>query len=780
MRVTFTFDLTAPTQDITSLIDGITWIDGEVLVGSVSDGTGTGVNQVAYRYWQTGSSGAGSGDQTVAISQTGTFSQTLGEIKSLAAGVYDFSVTSSDRAGNQQSQTFRFLKSDDRPITDQDLYVLGAGELASQDGGTGANAPAGPTGNLGYFGPTSGGGYGWGNYSTGSNSASNWQPSGFSDFPSGTNLPYIGAGYDLEYTDAVKKIVDYGTGAISKHPLTVNKKAALQNRQEVLNAIAERLNTISKKDRDSLNDLAFFNQMQGVMENLFATAYNPDDGGINSRLSGLRESTAGGAGYVLAQDLVKDSTAVSVQVFQATLLAAFNEVLYGNPISATPEAHSALLKAALELGQTYAKLAPSRETGTVLASDANFGFLDMLWRAQQPGTSGRLPDKDVIKAQLKNGVEALGQSLNGITDPIATLKFLNNLLNAAANSISLNEVRVASNGGVLDLRGDAHSAGFIRELVAFGFEVAKVNPTITTTGEAVISEFLNTLLRGGDERQAQGGLNQFFEGMNGTSDRVDGLEFGKLLIKSTQRLQDPEMQTQKKDAKFLSRLLNSAKLGSGEIISQVINDDTTAIDPGQIRSLVEIMNEQRRNRDAYGRLTPSEIKYAKRIFGNSIDYSQVRIAKDKWTENSVVTLGNTINYSSTFGRTAMFQSDGRTLTATGRSILIHELTHIWQYQNGGWAYAVSSVWVQSVSIVTQGNSNGAYNWRNLFDSRGELTKPWEQWNPEQQAQAIADYNDALESGTRNKRFSDAEVQTIGRAQIAVEKVRARVGAIKFP
>ena len=128
----------------------------------------------------------------------------------------------------------------------------------------------------------------------------------------------------------------------------------------------------------------------------------------------------------------------------------------------------------------------------------------------------------------------------------------------------------------------------------------------------------------------------------------------------------------------------------------------------------------------------------------------------------------------------MFQSDGRTLTATGRSILIHELTHIWQYQNGGWAYAVSSVWVQSVSIVTQGNSNGAYNWRNLFDSRGELTKPWEQWNPEQQAQAIADYNDALESGTRNKRFSDAEVQTIGRAQIAVEKVRARVGAIKFP
>ena len=49
MRVTFTLDRTAPTQDITSLIDGITWVDGEVLAGAVSDGTGTGVNQVAYQ-----------------------------------------------------------------------------------------------------------------------------------------------------------------------------------------------------------------------------------------------------------------------------------------------------------------------------------------------------------------------------------------------------------------------------------------------------------------------------------------------------------------------------------------------------------------------------------------------------------------------------------------------------------------------------------------------------------------------------------------------------------
>ncbi|PZO50029.1 MAG: hypothetical protein DCF14_12895 [Phormidesmis priestleyi] len=330
----------------------------------------------------------------------------------------------------------------------------------------------------------------------------------------------------------------------------------LQNRQEVLRAIADRLNRISKADNDSLNDQAFFDQMQGVMENLFVTAYNPTDVGEDSPLNGLLESKAGGAGYVLAQDLVKDSTAVSVQVFQATLLAAFNEVLYGQAISTTPEAHSTLLKAALELGQTYAKLAPSRETGTVLASDADFGFLDLLWRAQQPGASGRLPGKDAIKAQLQNGVEALGRLLNGVSDPISTLKFLNNLLNAAANSVALNEPRLANSGGGFNPRGDIRSAQFIRELMKFGFEVAKVNPTVTTTGETVISEFLNTLWKGGDDRKGQGGLNQFFEGAKSGSDRVKLLGFGDRLVDAAQLLQGADLQAQKKDAKFLSQLLN--------------------------------------------------------------------------------------------------------------------------------------------------------------------------------------------------------------------------------
>jgi hypothetical protein len=210
----------------------------------------------------------------------------------------------------------------------------------------------------------------------------------------------------------------------------------------------------------------------------------------------------------------------------------------------------------LELEQTYTRLAPSQDTGTVLASDADYGFLDLLWRSQQLGADGNLPGKDAIAPQLDQGVKALGRLLNGVSDPVATLKFLNNLLNAAANSVSLNEPRLISSVGVFDRRGDIRSASFIRELIKFGFEIAKVNPTVTTTGEAVISEFLNTLWRGGDDRQAQGGLNQIFEGVKTPGDRVKLLGFGHRLVQAAQLLQGADLQIQKKDARFLSQLLN--------------------------------------------------------------------------------------------------------------------------------------------------------------------------------------------------------------------------------
>ncbi|PSB14558.1 hypothetical protein C7B65_26280 [Phormidesmis priestleyi ULC007] len=521
------------------------------------------------------------------------------------------------------------------------------------------------------------------------------------------------------------------------------------------------------------------------------------------------------------------------------------------PTSISAEAHQALLKAALELGQTYAKLAPSRELGTVLAGDADYGFLDMLWRAQQPGGAGNLS----IKEQLDKGVKALGRSLNGVTDPITTLKFLNNLLNAAANSVALNEPRLANSGGGFDPRGDIRSAQFIRELVAFGFEVAKVNPTVTTTGETVISEFLNTLWKGGDDRKGQGGLNQFFEGAKSGSDRVKLLEFGDRLVDAAQLLQGADLPSQKKDARFLSQLLNlgeayaalkpveeteDSKLflntlwreqnlqkGANEFgqfisndadnLNELFNIERKALrqyklsldkgvtsNPTLISKVLDIFKTQlivpsespsdflsslarnalqdksldnelrkligkQRDRD----LNQAEVNYAAEIFADSVDFSKVGIAKDKWVDYAVVTLGNVIYFPSKLGGTDMFQPGTLELTAAGRIVLIHELTHVWQYQNSGWRYVSGSVLEQLTAQFLKGD---AYDWTTAYENK----LPWEQWGVEQQAAAVEEYNASIRRVTfqrkRREKVEDKDIRTVTILRPYIEKLRRKEGA----
>lgn len=69
---------------------------------------------------------------------------------------------------------------------------------------------------------------------------------------------------------------------------------------------------------------------------------------------------------------------------------------------------------------------------------------------------------------MQRGITALDTLLDGVEDPLGALRFVNNLVEAATNVESLSEE------GVLD-------AQFLRELVNFGFEYAKLNPTVLTT-----------------------------------------------------------------------------------------------------------------------------------------------------------------------------------------------------------------------------------------------------------------------------------------------------------
>jgi hypothetical protein len=115
-------------------------------------------------------------------------------------------------------------------------------------------------------------------------------------------------------------------------------------------------------------------------------------------------------------------------------------------------------------------------------------------------------------------------------------------------------VESLSDEGVLD-------AQFLRELVAFGFEYAKLNPTVLTTATETGTEaFLATLWQGEFTeaesvamRQATGKLSELFKTLDTKEQRVKLLEFEKQLFKVAKQL-PPHLQLSSQDAKWLSGL----------------------------------------------------------------------------------------------------------------------------------------------------------------------------------------------------------------------------------
>jgi hypothetical protein len=140
-------------------------------------------------------------------------------------------------------------------------------------------------------------------------------------------------------------------------------------------------------------------------------------------------------------------------------------------------------------------------------------------------------------------------------------------------------------------------------------------------------------------------------------------------------------------------------------------------------------------------LTPAELEDAVTTFRDSIDYDRVAICRGSlFALISATTIGNTINLS-----TEHFAGESLELSQTGRLVLIHELAHIWQFQNGGFAYIRSSLVAQTIGLIKTGSRRAAYDWRKAHDAG----RPWSAWNAEQQAECISQYHAAAGCADRD-------------------------------
>ncbi len=182
-------------------------------------------------------------------------------------------------------------------------------------------------------------------------------------------------------------------------------------------------------------------------------------------------------------------------------------------------------------------------------------------------------------------------------------------------------------------------------------------------------------------------------------------------------------------------------------------------------------------------LYPKEVAYLREIFQDSLDYDKIRITRDHWISyGSTRVVGNTIHLTSQRGGVFLFEdTPEQALNQAGLDLIGHEAMHVWQFQNGGWAYIGSGLPKQLAGYYATGSRNTAYDWRMAV--KWEI--PWEQWGTEQQAQVIDQWN--LATRGRLPAGSDPEPpcgscdpsDLIETAKPYLEKVRRGEGAPQF-
>lgn len=132
-------------------------------------------------------------------------------------------------------------------------------------------------------------------------------------------------------------------------------------------------------------------------------------------------------------------------------------------------------------------------------------------------------------------------------------------------------------------------------------------------------------------------------------------------------------------------------------------------------------------------LTEWEIRQARRVFGDAINYGNVTIADGSLGAK----LGSAFGYARTVGNT-IYLPDG---SSRNMLLLIHELTHVWQYQTIGAVYAPKALLAQATEGYEY-SDDYLTNDETLVEAR-KNGKTLQDFNLEQQGDILRDYYRAL-------------------------------------
>ena len=167
-------------------------------------------------------------------------------------------------------------------------------------------------------------------------------------------------------------------------------------------------------------------------------------------------------------------------------------------------------------------------------------------------------------------------------------------------------------------------------------------------------------------------------------------------------------------------------------------------------------------------MTSEQIEKAKSVFGDSINYDLVRIDDSSHLIDVLGYLGRDRDSALTTFNT--INSWGEMSDAT----LIHELTHVWQYQHHGAVYFPEAGWAQFEALVSEGDYKEAYNYGDVAGLETQIKEGLGlfDFNREQQAEIVEDYYTIKDQNISNDlRLSlyahfVEEVSTLSKAELA--------------
>lgn len=171
-------------------------------------------------------------------------------------------------------------------------------------------------------------------------------------------------------------------------------------------------------------------------------------------------------------------------------------------------------------------------------------------------------------------------------------------------------------------------------------------------------------------------------------------------------------------------------------------------------------------------LTPAEISELQKVYGDTVDFSNVRIKEGNiglfGLGGAPFTHGDTIYIPNGY----LPDPSDPNYAQARRELLVHEMGHVWQHQNGGTDYMSESLLNQLLGNIQTGSRNGAYD----FERGIKEGKSWAELNPEQQAHLIEDaYAQGLFDDP-NARFVYNGNDYTDYARTAMNEMRAGKGA----